>query len=76
MMDVVHIERVELGTYQLKNVARIWFEQWKEGRDEDEPYPSYACFEEAFWGHFFPRETERTKGTRVPYSTTGLIEYS
>ncbi|KAK4708837.1 hypothetical protein R3W88_029762 [Solanum pinnatisectum] len=30
VMHVADTERVELDTYQLKNVARTWFDQWKE----------------------------------------------
>ena len=33
----------------------------KEGRDEDAPHLSWACFEEAFLGHFIPRELKETK---------------
>ena len=55
--DVMHVadtERVELVAYQLKNVARTWFDQWKKGSDEDVPHPSWVCFEEAFLDCFFP----------------------
>ncbi|WMV40584.1 hypothetical protein MTR67_033969 [Solanum verrucosum] len=51
--------------YQLKNVARTWFDQWKEGRAEDAPPASWACFEEAFLGRFFPRELKEAKGSLV-----------
>ena len=54
LMHVVDVERVELAIHQLKSVARTWFDQWKEGRAEDAPHPSCACFEEAFLGRFFP----------------------
>ena len=37
VMYVVDVERVELDAYQLKSVARTWFDQWKEGRVEDAP---------------------------------------
>ncbi|KAG5614612.1 hypothetical protein H5410_014436 [Solanum commersonii] len=37
VMHVADIERVELAAYQLKNVARTWFDQWKEGRAENAP---------------------------------------
>ena len=53
-MHVADAERVELDAYQLKNVARTWFDQWKEGRAEDAPPASWAYFEKAFLGHFFP----------------------
>ena len=32
-MHVVDTEKVELGAYQLKGVAKSWFDQWKDGRD-------------------------------------------
>ena len=32
VMHVADIERVELVSYQLKGVARTWFDLWKEGR--------------------------------------------
>uniref|UniRef100_M1DUV7 Gag-pol polyprotein n=1 Tax=Solanum tuberosum TaxID=4113 RepID=M1DUV7_SOLTU len=40
VFEVIHVadtERVELAKYQLNNVARTWFDQWKEGRAEDTP---------------------------------------
>ena len=64
IFDVMHVadtERVELAAYQLKDVARTWFDQWKGGRAENAPPASWACFEEAFLGHFFPRELREAK---------------
>ncbi|MCQ7623421.1 retrotransposon gag domain-containing protein, partial [Salmonella enterica] len=55
VMHVADIERVELAVYQLKDVAKAWFDQWKGGRVENAPPTSWASFEEAFLGHFFPR---------------------
>lgn len=60
-MHVVIIERVELAAYQLKNVARTWFDQWKKGRAEGAPLASWACFEEAIFGRFFSRELKEAK---------------
>ena len=40
VMHVVDAKRVELNAFQLKNVARTWFDQLKEGRDKDAPLPS------------------------------------
>ncbi|KAG5580190.1 hypothetical protein H5410_050817 [Solanum commersonii] len=37
IMNIVDTERVELVAYQLKNVVRTWFDQWKEGRTKDAP---------------------------------------
>ena len=39
MVHVIDAERVYLSTNKLNNVARTWFDQWKEGRDEDAPLP-------------------------------------
>ena len=61
VMHVVDVERVELSAYQMKNVARTWFDQWKEGTIEDATPLSWACFEEAFLKRFFPRELKESK---------------
>ena len=48
VFDVIHevdSERIELAAYQMKNVARTWFDEWKENRDEYAPHPSWVCFE-------------------------------
>ena len=55
VMHAIDIEIVELSAYQLKNVSRTWFDQWKEGRDDDATHPSWAYFEKAFLGHFFAK---------------------
>lgn len=46
VMNILDTERVDLAAYELKNVARILFDQCKEGRDEDAPDSSLSCFEE------------------------------
>ncbi|WMV50683.1 hypothetical protein MTR67_044068 [Solanum verrucosum] len=61
LMLVVDAKRVELAAYQLMGVARIWFDQWKKTMVEDAPLVSWACFEEAFLGHFFHRELREAK---------------
>ena len=61
VMHVVDVERFELAAYQLKGVARSSFDQRKDGRIEDAPHPSWACFEEAFLRRFFPHELKEEK---------------
>ena len=61
VMQVADAERVDLAAYQLKNVATTWFDQWKEGRDENAPHSSWACFEKAFLGRLFPQEWKEAK---------------
>ncbi|XP_069144527.1 uncharacterized protein [Solanum lycopersicum] len=58
---VIGIDRVELVVYQLKSVARTWYNKWKKRRNEDAPHPSRVCSEEALLGHFFPRELKEAK---------------
>lgn len=61
VMHVADTVRVKLAAYQMKGVSRTWFNQWKVGRDEDAPPSCWACFEEAFLGHFFPQELKEAK---------------
>ncbi|KAH0765295.1 hypothetical protein KY285_001166 [Solanum tuberosum] len=61
IMHISDVERVELEAYQMKGVARIWFDQWEKNRAEGAPLVSWALFEEAFLGHFFPRELREAK---------------
>ncbi|WMV19044.1 hypothetical protein MTR67_012429 [Solanum verrucosum] len=64
IFDVMHVadtERVELAMYQLKDVARTWFDQWKGGRAENAQHASWACFKEAFLGRYFSRELKEAK---------------
>lgn len=48
VMHIFNTERVELDTYQFKNVARNWFEQLKMDRAEGAQPASSTCFKEAF----------------------------
>ncbi|XP_049394601.1 uncharacterized protein LOC125858861 [Solanum stenotomum] len=64
VFEIIHVvddERVELVAYQMKGVYRIWFDQWKKNRVEGAPPASWALFEEAFLGNFFPRELREEK---------------
>ncbi|XP_015087091.1 uncharacterized protein LOC107030255 [Solanum pennellii] len=63
VMHVVESKRVELAALLLKSVDGTWFDQWKDGKGEDAPQPSWACFEEAFLGRFFPQEQKEAKGS-------------
>lgn len=67
LQKVFEIMHVKLDTYQMKGVARIWFDQWKKNRVEGALHVSWDYLEEAFLGISFP-ETERVQGKRVPHS--------
>ena len=60
-MHVGDTKRVKLASYHMKGVSRTWFDQWKEGWDEDAPLASWACFEEAFLRLFFSLELKEAK---------------
>ncbi|KAH0674527.1 hypothetical protein KY290_024941 [Solanum tuberosum] len=61
IMHVTDAERVELASYQMKGVTRIWFDQWKKILVEGGPLVSWALFEEDFLGRLFPRELREAK---------------
>lgn len=55
-MHVIGVKRVDLAAYQLKNMARIWFDLWKLNRiDDNAPHRNLDCFKEAFMVRLFPR---------------------
>ena len=60
IIGVTPVEKAELAAYQLKGVAHIWFEQWKELRGVD-VLPTWDEFKTAFLDHFFPLELREAK---------------
>ncbi|WMV46180.1 hypothetical protein MTR67_039565 [Solanum verrucosum] len=47
MMKVTINDREEFTSYQLKDVAHIWFSQWEENRDTDAVPITWECFRNA-----------------------------
>ncbi|KAH0639227.1 hypothetical protein KY285_035813 [Solanum tuberosum] len=60
-MGVSSQEKAELTAYQLKDVAQVLYEQWKEGRPIKEGPISWATFKMAFLDRFFPLELRERK---------------
>jgi len=54
-------DRMELASYHLKDVAHIWFTQWKENRGMDAVPVTWEFFTGAFLDRFFPRELREAK---------------
>ena len=54
VMQVTGNNRVELESYQLKNVAHIWYTQWKGNRGANSAPITWDCFSETFLDSFFP----------------------
>src|SRR5688572_22530050 len=60
-MHATETEDVEFISYQLKDVANIWYNQWEEGRGEEAEPALWEEFEGAFLDHFFPQELREAK---------------
>ena len=61
VMKVIGKDRVELESYQLKDVAHIWYTQWKENRGVDAAPITWDCFSDSFLDRFFPIEFREEK---------------
>ena len=48
IMGVTVVEKPKLATYQLKGVAQIWFNQWKEARLAEVGPIEWERFKNAF----------------------------
>ena len=60
-MQVTRNDRVEFASYQLKDVAHIWYTHWEENKGIDETSITWDCFSETFAERFFPRELSEAK---------------
>ena len=63
-MQVSGNYRVELASYQLKDVAHIWYTQWKENRGANATPITWECFSETFLDRFFPIELREAKAQK------------
>ena len=55
-MGVSSHEKAELVVYQLKDMAQVWYEQWKGERTIREGSVNWATFKTTFLDRFFPFE--------------------
>ncbi|XP_049348188.1 uncharacterized protein LOC125812755 [Solanum verrucosum] len=60
-MGVFSMEKVEFASYQLKEVAQVWFTQWKANRKVEMGPIEWDEFKGAFLGKYFPREKRECK---------------
>ncbi|XP_049375598.1 uncharacterized protein LOC125840667 [Solanum verrucosum] len=60
-MGVTSVEKVELATYQLKDVAQVWFTQCKSNRTVGAGPIDWEVFKKAFLDRFFPHEKREVK---------------
>ncbi|KAH0692437.1 hypothetical protein KY285_019534 [Solanum tuberosum] len=61
VMQVTGNDRVELASYQPKDVAHIWYTQWKENRGTNAAPITWDCFSETFLDRFFPIELREAR---------------
>ena len=61
VMQFTGNDQVELASYQLKDVAHIWYTQWKENRGANATPITSDCFSKTFLDRFFPIELREAK---------------
>ena len=64
-MQVTKNDRVELESYQLKDVAHIWYTQWEEYKSTDAFPITWDYFRETFSEMFFPNRVEIRNGLGI-----------
>ena len=64
VMQVTGNDRVELSSWQFKDVAHIYYTQWKANRGIDATPITWDCFSETFLDRFFPMELREAKAQK------------
>ena len=60
-LGVTSRKKVELDSYQLKDVAKLWYTHWKGNRLEELVPIEWEEFKDVFLGKYFPREMREVK---------------
>ena len=60
-MGATDIEKAELASYQLKDVAQSWCKMWQDSRVQGGVPVTWELFKTAFLERFFPREMREAK---------------
>ena len=61
VMKIIGNDRVELASYQLKDVAHIWYTQWKENRVQMHLLLLGVALSKTFLDRYFPIELREAK---------------
>lgn len=61
VMQAISVEGVNLTSYQLKDVAYQWYEEWYRDRDGVEESALWETFSKTFLDRFFPQELREAK---------------
>ncbi|XP_015072602.1 uncharacterized protein LOC107016730 [Solanum pennellii] len=78
-MGATDIEKVELSSYQLKDVAQTWCKMWQNSRVLGGVPGTWELFKTTFLERFFPREIKEAKAEEFINLKQGLMtvrEYS
>ena len=60
-IGVTSKEKVELGSYKLREVAQVCYTQWKDNRTVELGPMEWEEFKETFLGKYFPCERKEVK---------------
>ena len=60
-MRVTFRENVELGSYQLREVSKVWYTQWKDNRPVESGPIEWEMLNETFLGKYLPHERGEVK---------------
>ncbi|KAH0758100.1 hypothetical protein KY290_021593 [Solanum tuberosum] len=77
--DYAGRKKAELVAYQLKGVALVWYNQWKEGRPKDAGPLDWEKFKGTFLDRFFPlemREAKVLEFINLRQGSTSVREYA
>jgi len=61
IMGVTSNEKAELAAFQLKGIAQVWYDQWKETKMAEDGPITWEDFKMAFLDHYFPLELREVK---------------
>ncbi|XP_069152739.1 uncharacterized protein [Solanum lycopersicum] len=78
-MGVTSREKAELASYQLRDVAQIWYTQWKDNRAEGSGPIEWEEFKEVFLGMYFHRERREIRVKEfinLKQGNMSVVEYS
>ena len=61
VIGIISSEKENLASYHLREVAQVWYTQWKYNRPVDSGPIEWKVFKGAFLGKYFPCERREMK---------------
>ncbi|XP_049406176.1 uncharacterized protein LOC125869781 [Solanum stenotomum] len=75
-MGVTPREKAELASYQLKDIAQLWFERWRGERPIGADLIDWGVFKTTFLDRFFPWERNLVELMNLRQGNMSVKEYS